>query len=617
MDLTPVSGASKIRLKPKSRLDEEGDQMQEVVLQEEVHEEKIDLKLWRQILELAKPYRRYIGLSIVATVGLAGGDALFPYMTRIAIDRFVVPETTEGLAWFGLAFAILVVVQSLNIYLFIKMAGKVESGITYTIRQAGFEHLHKLSFSFYDKRAAGWLLARLTSDVNRLGEIISWSLIDLLWGGVAMVFYSIVMFSMNWRLALLTIGVLPILAVASVYFQKQILRAYRNVRRVNSKITGAFSEGIMGATTTKILSREEENLKEFQSLTSGLRSSSIRAATFSALYLPIVLMLGSIGTSLTLWAGGNGVVAGTITYGVLVAFASYTIQFFDPVREIARIFAELQMAHASAERVMGLLNTEPEIKDRPGLSEEWPYLEGAVEFENVSFAYNPLEPVLTDFNLKVNPGQTVALVGETGSGKSTIVNLACRFYEPTAGRVLIDGVDYRDRPLAWLQSNLGYVLQSPHLFSGNIRENIRYGRLQATDEEVERAARLVNAHEFITRLSQGYDTEVGEGGGLLSTGQKQLISFARAILADPRIFVLDEATSSIDTETEMLIQDAIKTVLKGRTSFIIAHRLSTVRSADMILVIREGKVQEKGNHNELMAAQGYYYRLYTNQFLEG
>ncbi len=432
-----------------------------------------------------------------------------------------------------------------------------------------------------------------------------------------MFFYSIVMFSMNWRLALLTVCVIPILAVASVYFQKQILRSYRNVRRINSKITGAFSEGIMGATTTKILSREEENLKEFQSLTSGLRASSIRAATFSALYLPIVLMLGSIGTSLTLWAGGNGVIAGTITYGVLVAFVSYTIQFFEPVREIARIFAELQMAHASAERVMGLLNTEPEILDRPGLSNAWPNLEGAVEFENVSFAYNPQEPVLVDFNLKVKPGQTVALVGETGSGKSTIVNLACRFYEPTAGRVLIDGVDYRDRSLAWLQSNLGYVLQSPHLFSGNIRENIRYGNLKATDEEVEHAATLVNAHDFIVKLPEGYNTEVGEGGGLLSTGQKQLISFARAILADPRIFVLDEATSSIDTETEMLIQEAIKTVLTGRTSFIIAHRLSTVRSADVILVIRNGKVQEKGNHNELMAAKGYYYRLYTNQFLEG
>ena len=591
--------------------------MQHTLAQEEIHEEKIDVKLWAQILQLAKPYKRYIIYAMLGTVAMAGGDALFPYMTKVAIDRFVVPQTVEGIGWVAVGFVALVLVQSLNVYIFINMAGKVESGITYTIRQVGFEHLHKLSFSFYDKRAAGWLLARLTSDVNRLGEIVSWSLIDLLWGGVAMIFYSIVMFSMNWRLALLTVCVIPVLAVVSVYFQKQILRAYRKVRRVNSQITGAFSEGIMGATTTKILSREEENLKEFQSLTSGLRASSIRAATCSALYLPIVLMLGSIGTSLTLWAGGSGVIAGTITYGVLVAFVSYTIQFFEPVREIARIFAELQMAHAAAERVMGLLNTEPEIQDRPGLSDKCPHLQGAVEFENVSFAYNPLEPVLEDFNLKVKPGQTVALVGETGSGKSTIVNLACRFYEPTKGRVLIDGVDYRDRPLSWLQRNLGYVLQSPHLFSGNIRENIRYGNLKASDAEVEQAARLVNAHDFIVNLPQGYDSEVGEGGGLLSTGQKQLISFARAVLADPKIFVLDEATSSIDTETEMLIQDAIKTVLEGRTSFIIAHRLSTVRSADVILVIRDGKVQEKGNHTELMAAKGYYYRLYTNQFLEG
>jgi ATP-binding cassette subfamily B protein len=301
---------------------------------------------------------------------------------------------------------------------------------------------------------------------------------------------------------------------------------------------------------------------------------------------------------------------------VLVAFVSYAMQFFDPVREIARIFAELQMAHAAAERVLGLLNTVPEIQDPPGLEGEWPPLQGGVEFENVSFAYNPQEPVLDDFNLKVEPGQTVALVGETGSGKSTIVNLVCRFYEPTSGRILIDGVDYRERPLAWLQGSLGYVLQSPHLFSGTVRDNIRYGNLQASDEEVERAAKLVNAHEFITKLSKGYDTEVGEGGGLLSTGQKQLISFARAILADPKIFVLDEATSSIDTETEMLIQDAIRTILTGRTSFIIAHRLSTVRSADVILVIRDGKVQEKGTHEELMAAKGYYYKLYTNQFLE-
>ena len=586
-------------------------------LQEEVYEEKIDIGLWRQILHLARPYRRYILLCILSTVGLAVGDALFPYMTKVALDRYVIPQNTAGLGWFAAGFGLLVVFQSINIYLFIANAGRVESGLTYTIRNEGFTHLQRLSFSFYDKRASGWLLARLTSDANRLGEIVSWSIIDLLWGAAAMALYAAVMFTLNWRLALLTMIVLPPLAVASVYFQKRILRAYRTVRRLNSRITGAFNEDIMGATTTKILSREEKNLEEFQQLTMGHRAASIRAATLSALFMPIVLVLSSVGTALTLWRGGTGVVAGTISYGVLAAFISYTVQFFEPVREIARIFAELQMAHASAERVMGLLNTVPDIQDRPGLQGQWPKLRGAIRFENVSFAYNPQEPVLTNFDLDIEAGQTVALVGETGSGKSTIVNLVCRFYEPTAGRILIDGVDYRERPLAWLQSSLGCVLQNPHLFSGTIKENIRYGKLSASDEEVERAAKLVNAHDFVVRLPKGYDTEVGEGGGLLSTGQKQLISFARAILADPAIFILDEATSSIDTETEQLIQEAIETVLEGRTSFIIAHRLSTVRFADLILVIRDGKVQERGNHEELMKARGYYYQLYTNQFVEG
>lgn len=586
------------------------------MLSEEIHQEKIDLKLWRQILTYAKPYKKYIYFSILASISTAFGDAFFPYMTKIAIDNFVIPGTTNGIGLFAAGFGILVIMQTLNVYFFISTAGKVESGLVYIIRDATFRHLQKLSFSFYDKKASGWLLARLTSDVSRLGEIISWGLVDLLWGFFAMIVYLVMMFILNWKLTILTISVLPLIIVVNVYFQKRILRSYRDVRRMNSKITGAFSEGIMGASTTKILSREEKALEEFQELSTGLRSAGIRAATFSSLFMPIVLTLASIGTALTLGIGGNGVLQHTITYGVLVAFVSYTVQFFEPVREMARVLSELQMAHASAERVLGLLNTEPEIVDKDGITKDWPELKGDIEFKDVSFSYNPQEPVLTNFNLKVTAGQTIALVGETGSGKSTIANLVCRFYEPKSGQILIDGLDYRERPLSWLQKNLGYVLQSPHLFSGTIAENIRYGDLSASNEQIKVAAKMVNAHDFITKLPNGYQTEVGEGGGLLSTGEKQLISFARAILANPRIFVLDEATSSIDTETEQLIQDAIQTVLTGRTSFIIAHRLSTVRSADLILVIRDGQVQEHGTHSELMKAKGYYYRLYTNQFLE-
>ena len=442
-----------------------------------------------------------------------------------------------------------------------------------------------------------------------------------------MIGIACVMLVINWKLALLSLSVMPIVALLSIYFQQKILKAYRVVRKTNSRITGAFNEGISGAKATKTLVREEKNLEEFKQLTGEMYSSSVQAALFSSIYLPLVLALGSIGTALALWHGGQGVLLQTLSFGTLVLFVQYTIQFFEPVRELARIFAELQSAQASAERILSMVGTEPDIVDSPEVQakygdvlnprrEGWPEIKGDIIFKDVSFAYKDGEKVLEDFSLHVKAGETIALVGETGSGKSTIVNLACRFYEPTEGQVLIDGIDYKDMPIAWLQSNLGYVLQTPHLFSGTVKDNIKYGKLEATEEEIVQAAKLVNAHGFIMKLEKGYDSEVGEGGNRLSTGEKQLVSFARAILANPRIFVLDEATSSIDTETEHIIQEAIQTVLEGRTSFIIAHRLSTIRSADRILVIRNGKVTEQGNHKQLMKQKGYYYRLYTNQFME-
>ena len=475
-------------------------------------------------------------------------------------------------------------------------------------------------------------MSRLTNDTQRLGDTVGWSLVDLCWGAVFLVACSVQMFALNWRLTLVVLLVLPPLAVISWKFQKGILNAYRQVRKRNSQITAGFNEGINGAKTTKTLVRENMNVEEFNEVAGQMRDASVRAATLSALFLPIVVSLGSLATAYVLWQGGNEVLASAVaetgmTIGTLQVFVNYTVQFFQPVRDIARIFAEMQSSQAAAERVISLLETEPDIVDSPEVEavfgdnfhpkkENWPKLVGDIDFEDVTFRYKDGEKVLEHFNLHVDHGQTVALVGETGSGKSTIVNLICRFYEPTEGRILIDGADYRTRSQLWLQSNLGYVLQSPHLFSGTVADNIRYGKPEASDEEVRRAARLVGAEPFILAMKEGYESQVGEGGNRLSTGQKQLVSFARAILQSPAIFVLDEATSSVDTETEQLIQHAIQTVLAGRTSFIIAHRLSTIRSADRILVIQDGKIIEDGTHRQLIARQGYYYKLYTNQFQE-
>ncbi len=594
---------------------------------DEQQEQKIDFKLWKEIFKYTLPMKKQMILLAVLMILVAVIDVVFTYMTKIAVDNFILKGTLEGIKLFSIAYFALIVALSTSIFAFIDVAGKIETGVTYAIRKEGFKRLQELSFSYYDNKAVGWLMARMTSDIVRLGEIISWGTVDLVWGATKMVAIVMVMVYLNWKLALITLSVVPFLLFTSLYFQKKILKEYRSVRKINSKITGSFNEGITGAKTTKVLVREEKNLNEFSQLTSSMRGSSIKAAIFSSLFLPIVLTFGSIGTALALWFGGIEVASNTVTYGTLVAFISYTILFFEPVREMARVFAEFQSAHASAERVMSMINTEPDIKDTPEailkygdsfnpIKENWPEIEGNISFKNVSFHYNPEEPILTDFNLDIKAGETIALVGETGSGKSTIVNLACRFYEPTQGEIFIDGTEYRELSQLWLQSNLGYVLQSPQLFSGTIKDNIRYGKLDASEVEIIRAAKLVNAHDFIIKLNKGYDTEVGDGGGLLSSGEKQLISFARAVLANPKIFVLDEATSSIDTETEQIIQKAIQKVLKGRTSFIIAHRLSTIRSADRILVIRNGKVEEIGNHNELMSKKGYYYRLYTNQFIE-
>lgn len=587
--------------------------------EEEEFQKKWDFGLWGRLLKFARPYTLDFALLGLVMVVVGSVDAVFPLMTKTAVDHFMTPKNGAGLVGFALGYFGLACLQAGLCWFLIWQAGKLEQGLIHDLRRAGFARLQDLSFSYYDKTPGGWILARLTSDANRLGETISWGLVDLTWGASLMVAIAVALLVLDWRLGLVTLAVVPPLVWASLFFQRKMLAWYRQVKKLGSEISAAFSEGIQGARSTKVLGREEGNRQEFRYKAGRLRDASVKSAWFSALYLPVVLTLGSLGTVLALGFGTPMAVAGALTVGTLVAFAAYTVQFFEPVRELARVLGELQQAQTSAERLLKLVETEPEIVDAPGSeigSASHPSIRGRVTFEEVGFRYGEGPWILKDFHLEVEPGTSVALVGETGSGKSTIVNLLCRFYEPTAGRVLVDGVDYRDRTQHWLQSRLGYVLQTPQLFRGSVRDNIRYGRLSATDAEVETAADLVSATGFITDLENGFDTDVGEGGSRLSTGQKQLVSLARAVLADPALFILDEATSSVDTETERLIQDAVEVVLRGRTSFLIAHRLSTVRRADRILLLDQGRIVEDGSHDELMALRGRYFGLYTEQFLD-
>ena len=597
--------------------------------QEQDYTKRLDAGLWRRLIGYMKPYHKHL-IAIMATMAVSAlCDTIFPLLTREAIDTFVTGSAASGRLWFAARYIATVLLQSACIFTFCRICGKAENGINRHIRKLSFKKLEELSFSYYDQMPVGYIISRMTSDTARLGETVAWGLVDLFWSAAYILITAVAMFLLNARLALLVLCVMPVIGVTAVWFQKRILASYREVRKTNSQITGAFNEGIMGAKTSKTLVREDANCAEFAVLTGKMRASSIRAAVFSALFFPIVISLGSVATALVLWRGGSAVFSANsfVTVGTLAAFVQYSTGIFEPISSIARIFADLQASQAAAERVLSMLETEPEIVDSPEVIEQygdsfnpkrenWPDIVGDVEFDHVSFHYSTGEEVLEDFSLKVKAGQTVALVGETGSGKSTIVNLVGRFYEPTKGVIRIDGVDYRNRSILWLQAHLGYVLQQPHLFSGTIRENVRFGRLDATDREIEAACRAVDAEDFILKLEKGYDTEVGEGGNRLSTGQKQLISFARALIAKPAIFVLDEATSSVDTQTEQKLQAAISVALTGRTSFIIAHRLSTVRSADIILVIKNGRIIERGNHSQLLAQKGYYYTLYANQFRE-
>lgn len=594
--------------------------------EEDNYNKPFSLSVWKKILPFLKPYKSRMILIVIFMLLCAFIDVVYPLFQEYAIDNFIVRGSLDGLPAFAVTYLIALIFQVFCVILFSRAAMYVEMNVGRTLKRASFTHLQKLSFSYYNTTPVGYMMARVMSDTNRIGGMVAWGLVDIFWALAYVIFVFIAMLLKNWKIALLVFTVVPFIAIVTVYFQKKILNLNRKIRKVNSKMTGEFNEGITGAKTSKTLVIEDKNEQGFSKTTHQLYQSTVRATKLNALYIPIVLFFSSIAVALVLVRGGNLVMEQVMEIGTLSVFVTYAISIFEPIQQMARVLADFVATQANIERVSGLLEQEPSITDTPEVTEKygdtfqpktenWEPLTGDIEFKNVSFHYpDGDEYILKDFNLKIPAGTTVAIVGETGAGKSTLVNLACRFFEPTEGEILIDGKDYRERSQLWLHSNLGYVLQNPHLFSGTVKENIRYGRLDATDEEIEQAAKIVSAHEIIMAMENGYDSLVGESGDRLSTGEKQLISFARAVLANPRIFVLDEATSSIDTKTEQMIQNAISHLLENRTSFLIAHRLSTIRKADTILVVKSGKIIEQGTHEELLCQKGYYHTLYRKQY---
>ena len=568
--------------------------------------------------------------NLIACVSLmllvAAIDIIFPLILGFVIKNNIQPQSADGLWRILIIISLLVIFQGINVFFFVSIGIKADSGICRSLRNTVFIHLQKLSLSYYNKTPVGYLMARTNSDTSRIGDLVAWGLIDFTWSVFYCVGAIIAMFVVHWKMALITCATIPIMGLITWLFQKRILTVTRVIRKLNSKMTGAMNEGITGAKTVKVITSEKQSLAEYSAITSEYRRNANHMARLRSTFVPLTLFVGSLATAAVLSYGGYEIIFLGAELSVLAIFLQYAGGFFWPIQNIARILTEIVTTQANVERVNSLLDQSPDIIDKQEVlekygdvfapkKENWESIKGDVEFRDVTFSYPGYhKKILENFNLTIPSGTYVAIVGETGAGKSTLVNLICRFFEPTSGNILIDGTDYRERSQHWLHSAFGYVLQSPHLFSGTIRENIRYGRLDATDEEIENAAAIVHADKVIVKMEKGFDTEAGEGGDKLSTGEKQLISFARAVLADPRIFILDEATSSVDTEMEMLLQEAIHTLLKDRTSFVIAHRLSTIRGANVILVVDEGKIIERGNHQELMNRHGAYYKLYTQQF---
>ena len=571
---------------------------------------------------LGKVRKKILVMVIFGLVGSAT-DIILPLFQRYALDHFVRGGAFDTLVLFTAAYLAVVGIAAGSNYIACSLATIIEMGVNRELRQKGFEHLQTLSFSYFNRNSVGYIHARLMSDTGRIGGLVSWTLVDGIWRISYLVGSIGVMLWLNWQLAGMVLLILPLLVVLFSIFQRKLIRVNREVREVNSRITGNFNEGITGAKTIKSLAIEEKIANRFTEETKTMRRKSVQASRLRGLFAGTMNLASSVALAIVLWKGGYIAAEQVGTFSV---FMSYAQGMMEPLRWLVDIISDLITTQVNIERFTNLMSVRSDVVDTPEViekygdtlepkKENWEQLRGDIEFRDVTFHYpDGEENVLEHFSLKIPFGTHVAIVGETGAGKSTLVNLVCRFFEPTGGQLLIDGRDARERSQLWLHSAIGYVLQTPHLFSGTVRENLLMGKEDATEEEIWAAIRAVSAENVIEHLDKGLDTDVGEGGDLLSTGEKQLISFARAVLADPRILILDEATASVDTMTEAKIQEAMEHVTAGRTCLMIAHRLSTVRNADIILVVQDGKIVEQGTHRELLRKKGYYFDLYTRQY---
>ena len=569
----------------------------------------------RRLLGELRPYGRQLVLALVLVVLGAGAQAGGPYLIGRAIDRSILEGDVNGLLWTMLLLLGVYLVGTFASRGQILQVGSVGQSVLATLRERIFERLQRLPLGFFDRRPVGDLMSRVTNDVDTLNQLLSQGLTQLLGSFFSLIGIVVAMLVLDWRLASVCFTIIPAMLLTNVYFARRARRAFRTTRETVGDVTAGLQEEIVGVREAQAFNRTEANIERFRERNAANREANVQAVGITSAFAPAIDVLSTLSTTVVIGYGGYLVVTGTLTVGLLTAFLIYVQQFFRPIQLASQVYTQAQAALAGAERIHNILDEEPEPPDPPGTF-ELDSIEGRIEFENVTFAYEPGRPALRGINLVVESGQTVALVGPTGAGKTTIANLIPRFYDVSAGAVRVDGHDVREVERRSLRKGIATVLQEPFLFSGTVAENIGYGRLEASREEIEAAARAVSAHGFIAALPDGYDTHLGAGGGTLSGGQRQLVSFARAVLADPRILILDEATSNVDTRTEALIQEALSTLLKGRTSVVIAHRLSTIRNADLILVVENGRITERGSHASLLEKHGLYADLYRRQFRE-